>query len=115
MTSMDPVETNPGLYRTVFENDRVRVLEYRDEPGDHTGLHGHPDSVMVTLSSFERSITAGGRDVAVALWAGEVRWLDAQEHCGRNVGTTPTHSLFVELKEPNPTLSQQHRLGPSQS
>ena len=29
----DPTITDPGLYRVVFENDRVRVLEYRDHPG----------------------------------------------------------------------------------
>lgn len=32
----DPVTTNPGLYHLVFENDRVRVLEYLDGPGDST-------------------------------------------------------------------------------
>ncbi|GAB1513999.1 cupin domain-containing protein [Actinophytocola sp. KF-1] len=98
----DPVVTDPELYRVVFENDRVRVLEYRDMPGDATHLHAHPDSVMVTLSSFQRVITAGGREVPVDLPAGQVRWLDAQEHQGRNVGETPTRSVFVELKEPRP-------------
>jgi hypothetical protein len=32
----DPVLTNPGLYSVVMENERVRVLEYRDRPGDAT-------------------------------------------------------------------------------
>ena len=41
-------------YRTIFENDRVRVLEYTDKPGYRTTRHGHPDSVMYTLSSFRR-------------------------------------------------------------
>lgn len=27
---MDPVTTNPDLYKVVFENERVRVLEYKD-------------------------------------------------------------------------------------
>ena len=98
----DPVVTDPELYRVVFENDRVRVLEYRDMPGDATHPHAHPDSVMVTLSSFRRVISAGGREVPVELAAGEVRWLDAQEHQGRNAGETATHSMFVELKEPRP-------------
>ena len=53
----DPTVTNPTLYRTVFENDRVRVLEYRDHPGDVTTPHRHPDSVMVTLSGFDRRIS----------------------------------------------------------
>src|SRR5689334_23279560 len=57
----DPVVTDPQLYRVVWENERVRVLEYRDAPGDATHLHAHPDTVMVTLSSFQRVIAAGGR------------------------------------------------------
>lgn len=96
----DPADTNPDLYRVVFENERVRVLEYLDRPGDRTAPHRHPDSVMVTLSSFSRRISASGREVRVDLPAGQVRWLSAQEHSGENVGTTPTHSIFVELKEP---------------
>jgi hypothetical protein len=113
----DPVVTDPARYRVVFENDRVRVLEYRDDPGDSTRLHEHPDSVMVTLSAFSRVISAGGREVPVELGAGQVRWLDAQEHQGRNSGTTVTHSIFVELKEPRPASPTDAgpRLGPSSS
>jgi beta-alanine degradation protein BauB len=29
----DPVVTDPDKYRVVFENERVRVLEYLDSPG----------------------------------------------------------------------------------
>ena len=29
----DPTSTDPGLYTVVFENDRVRVLEYRTARG----------------------------------------------------------------------------------
>ena len=35
----DPVRTNPGHYRVILENERVRVLEYRDSPGDKTTPH----------------------------------------------------------------------------
>ena len=45
----DPTATDPDKYRVVFQNDRVRVLEYRDEPGARTSPHEHPDSVMITL------------------------------------------------------------------
>ena len=61
--------------------------------------HAHPDSVMLTLSSFRRRLSAGGRDVDVELLAGVSRWLSAQEHSGENIGETPTHAIFVELKE----------------
>ena len=96
----DPTQTDPDKYKVVFENDRVRVLEYRDEPGQRTSLHEHPDSVMVTLSGFDRRLIGeGGESRDVTLEPGLVRWLDAQTHSGENTGTTPTHVLFVELKE----------------
>jgi beta-alanine degradation protein BauB len=98
--SDDPVVTDPDLYRVVFENERVRVLEYRDEPGATTHPHRHPDSVMVTLSGFRRRVWAGGREVDVELSAGQARWVGAQEHVGENTGHTATHAVFVELKEP---------------
>jgi beta-alanine degradation protein BauB len=109
---MDPVTTNPELYRVVFENDRVRVLEYRDRPGDRTQPHRHPDSVMYTLSSFRRRLIHGEREVDVALTAGETRWLDAQTHAGENIGDTDSHSIFIELKEPG-ARSDGDALGPS--
>lgn len=98
----DPVQTNPDLYSVVFENDRVRVLRYRDGPGDRTHPHEHPDSVMVTLSSFDRRLVHAGREVDVHLDADEVRWLDAQEHSGENIGASVTRTVFIELKEPRP-------------
>jgi hypothetical protein len=109
----DPVQTNPDLYRVVLENDRVRVLEYLDRPGDRTLPHGHPDSVMVTLSSFRRRLWSGEREVELELPAFETRWLDAQEHSGMNIGDGPTHSIFVELKEPRPGEQESPQpLGP---
>ncbi len=112
----DPTETDPGLYRVLFENDRVRVLEYRDQPGDGTSTHSHPDSVMVTLSAFSRRLRHGEREVDVELPAFQARWLDAQEHSGSNIGRTATHSIFVELREPRPEASADDaRLGPSSS
>jgi hypothetical protein len=101
------------LYRVVFENDRVRVLEYLDHPGDRTRPHGHPDAVMVTLSSFRRRPWSGGREVELELPAFQTRWLDAQEHSGMNIGQTETHAVFIELKEPSEVAPRAEVLGPS--
>jgi hypothetical protein len=100
VVAADPTETDPDKYKVVFENDRVRVLEYRDRPGDRTSPHGHPDSVMFTLSRFERRLIHNGEHRDVKLDSGRVNWLAAQEHSGENIGSTETHVLFVELKEP---------------
>ena len=111
----DPILTNPELYRLLFENDRVRVLEYVDQPGDATQPHSHPDSVMITLSTVRRRLRSGGTEVDVELPALQARWLDAQEHAGTNIGSTPTHTIFVELKEPHGTADGAGRVGPSAS
>jgi hypothetical protein len=34
---------------------------------------------------------------------GRAYWLPAQTHAGENTGTTPTHVLFVELKDAEAT------------
>lgn len=95
----DPTTTDPDKYAVVFENERVRVLEYRDEPGQATQPHEHPDSVMITLSSFDRRLVGeNGESRDVRLEPGEIRWLDAQVHSGENIGSEPTHVVFVELK-----------------
>lgn len=99
----DPAITNPQLYRVVMENDRVRVLEYKDQPGDRTSPHRHPDSVMVTLAAFRRRLVGEAGHQDVELDAGQTRWLAAQEHSGENVGTSGSHAIFIELKEPRPT------------
>ena len=109
----DPTESDPDKYKVVFENNRVRVLEYRDRPGDRTSPHGHPDSVMVTLTGFERRLIHGEEHRDVKLEPARVNWLTAQEHSGENIGTSETHVLFVELKEPAPRASEgTAELGP---
>ena len=109
----DPTVTDPDKYKLVFENELVRVLEYRDLPGQKTSPHDHPNSVMRTLSSFKRRlINADGKYVDVDLPEGMTRWLDAQTHSGENSGDTPTHVLFVELKGAGPAGGGT-KLGPS--
>jgi hypothetical protein len=110
--SLDPAVTNPQHYKVVFENDRVRVLEYTDNPGDRTTPHAHPDSVMHTLSSFRRRLHAGGLHRDVEMPAGVTGWLPAQEHAGENIGDSPTHVLFVELKEVVAEQPDEVYLGP---
>ena len=110
----DPIATDPDKYKLIFENDRVRVLEYRDRPGDRTSPHRHPDSVMYTLSSFERRLIHDGQHRDVQMEAGRVNWLAAQEHSGENIGSTESHVLFVELKDsPAGPADGRAELGPS--
>ena len=110
--TLDPVETNPEHYSVIFENERVRVLEYTDSPGDKTTPHEHPDSVMYTLSAFRRRLHSGDVHRDVEMPSGLANWLPAQQHSGENIGDTETHVLFVELKGGD-TAAVKGLLGPS--
>ena len=100
-TSRDPVVTDGDKYKVVLENERVRVLEYRDSPGQRTTPHYHSDYVLCAVSSFKRKLTlSGGRDAVVEVRAGQVAWGKAQSHIGENIGSSDTHVLIVELKAP---------------
>lgn len=110
--SLDPIVSNPDHYKVVFENERVRVLEYQDRPGERTTPHAHPDSVMYTLSAFRRRLVSGDVQREVDLDAGTVSWLPAQEHHGENIGETPTHVIFVELKGTGGVAATTAGIGP---
>lgn len=108
LAAQDPLLTDGDKYTLVLENDRVRVLEYRDEPGEKTSMHSHRPFVLRALSSFQRRLTfADGRTMERSFVEGETLWMEAQSHIGENIGTTNTHVLLVELLEPRATKSPQ--------
>ena len=95
----DPVQTDSDKYKIIFENDCVRVLDYRDRPGDRTNQHRHPAFVLYALSGFKRSITLpDGKVLERQFKEGDVIWSNSQTHIGANTGETPTHVILVEMK-----------------
>ena len=95
----DPVHTDGDKYKVRVENDRVRVLEYTDKPGEKTQQHSHPSFVLVALSPFKRKITLpDGKELIREFKVGDVFWSDAQTHVGENIGGVPTHVMMIEIK-----------------
>jgi beta-alanine degradation protein BauB len=95
----DPAQTDGDKYKVIFENDRVRVLEYKDRPGEKTRQHKHPAFVLYALGPFKRRITLpDGKVMMREFKAGDVLYSEAQTHIGENVGSTPTHVIMVEMK-----------------
>jgi hypothetical protein len=95
----DPVISDGDKYKVILENERVRVLEYHDTPGQKTSMHHHPAFVLYALAPFKRKLILGdGRTIMREFKAGEALWSPAQSHIGENVGTTETHVVIVELK-----------------
>jgi len=99
--AQSPVETDGDKYKVVMENAQVRVLEYKDLPGEKTHEHRHPAFVLYAVSAFKRKIhLPDGKVLMREFKAGDVMYSPEQVHIGENVGTTPTHVIMVELKTP---------------
>jgi len=95
----DPVVTDGDKYVVKFENEKVRVLEYRDLPGEMTHEHRHPAFVLYAAAPFKRRIALpDGKIIIREFKAGDVLWSEAQTHTGENIGDTPTHVIMVEMK-----------------
>lgn len=95
----DPLEVAPEIYKKLFENDQVRVLELTAKPGDQIPEHSHPDHFVYAMSDAKLEITKDGISQVVEAKKGEVLWLNAETHSTVNTGPTEFHGLVVELKE----------------
>lgn len=105
--AQDPVDVNPGKYTVVFENEYVRLLEYKDNPGDKSVMHEHPDHLVYSMSEWEREFTSvDGTTTKGKAKPGDAFWAPGGKHFGKNIGTSPTHALIFELKN-NPGNSKQ--------
>ena len=97
--SIDAVAVAPDVYKVVFENDRVRVLEVRADPGAASPMHGHPDSVMHAVVDAHIVVTSpDGGEQRVDVPSGATFWNGATVHAVRNVGEDAVHFVRVELK-----------------
>lgn len=97
--AQDPVVTDGDKYKVLLENEHVRVLEYRDMPGEKTHRHYHPAFVLYAQEPFKRTITLpDGKVIQREFKAGDVIYSDAQTHVGANTGDAPTHVIMVEIK-----------------
>ena len=100
--SMDPAVTNPDHYKVVFENDRVRVLEYRSRPGLGVcgqGMHYHPAHLTVSLTGAKlKETTSDGKVSFPEVPPGTVFFSEAQTHSAEIIGGAGTRTYIIELK-----------------
>lgn len=103
--AQDAAKVAPHLYRVVFENDKVRVLDYASEPGTGVcgvGKHWHPGHVTVQLTSVKVRVTPeGAKPIEIDVPAGAVFWEPAVVHTTENVGRGASHAYIVEVKDAN--------------
>ena len=99
-SSQDPVPLYPENYKVLFENDRVRVLDFRLRKGATEKLHSHPANVTVFLTDVKIRFTLpNGETKLREARAGDAAYGEATTHSPVNIGED-AHGIIVELKTP---------------
>ena len=97
--AQDAAKAAPNVYKPVFENDRLRLLEVRMKPGDESAMHFHPNYLVYALEGGRVKLTAAsGESAEIDINAGDTMWREAEEHSALNTGDSELVALFVELK-----------------
>lgn len=100
--AQDPVKSMPKSYRVAFENEFVRVLEYRNRPGMGpcgTGIHYHPKHIDIFMTSFRARGIEDGKSFSGNPKAGDVHWYDAGTHEIENIDKTASTMFMIEIKD----------------
>lgn len=97
----DPVKVSPGVYKVLFENEQVRVLEMNLTPGQEDQTHSHPREVVYFLGAAQAQISLpDGKVVDKEIASGEVLYNEAWTHRVKNAGRSAIRAVIVELKKP---------------
>ena len=108
--ALDAMTAAPGHHAVLLENDQVRVLDTRIDPGEQTPVHTHSwPSVLyiVSWSDFIRYDADGNVLVDSRTWSSSPRegtalWsAPLGPHSARNVGQQQLRVIAVELKNPS--------------
>ena len=101
--AQDTTAVNPRAYRVAFENDRVRVLEYRSRPGLGVcgqGKHSHPAHLSMVSSDAKVKVTTDdGKVLTVEAKAGDMFWSPAEIHTTENISGHSVRSFIIEVKD----------------
>jgi hypothetical protein len=96
----DVLKVIPENYKLLYENALVRVIEARVPPGAEEKPHRHMRGVSICMTEYtvESRILPDGQWVRSDRKHGTVYWSESSLHILRNVGTTTSHTIRVELK-----------------
>lgn len=99
MAYIDPVTASPKHYKTLMENDQVRVLEMTLRAGDTDQQHSHPDETVYFVRGGKVKIhLPDGQAVEANLPDGHVMWHEAWTHTVENAGGSDITAIIVERK-----------------
>lgn len=90
----------PDKVKVLFENDKVKVLDFKLKPGEETGMHSHHNYIVYFLVAGKMMTTMpDGKSEESEVKAGDISWSDGITHNNKNTGKTEAHALVIELKD----------------
>jgi quercetin dioxygenase-like cupin family protein len=110
--SEDPLTVAPHMYKKLFENERVRVMEVTFNPGDSILAHSLPDHHVYAASGDMLKISKpDGTSVDADIKTGDVLFIPAETHRAKNMGKRTIKLIVSELKEPRPAKKDEKKDG----
>ncbi len=95
----DAVNQASGQHTVLFEDDKVRVLKVRVEPGAKASMHWHPRNINYVLAGGQlRFDKPDGTSVVIDLREGQVTSSPETSHAVENIGSATVEAVQVELK-----------------
>jgi hypothetical protein len=96
---LDPLKVCKNTQHLILENQFVRVIDDQIPVGGSEPLHRHRHGVAVYINSYtNEQITQAGKRTIGEHKAGTASWVEGTVHTVKNTGTTPSHSIRIELK-----------------
>jgi mannose-6-phosphate isomerase-like protein (cupin superfamily) len=99
MAYIDPVAASPKNYKSVLENDEVRVLEMILKAGEKDAVHSHPSETVYFVKGGKARIhLPDGNNAEIDLPDGHVMWHEEWTHQVENIGNSDIRAIIVESK-----------------
>ncbi|HEY5997859.1 MAG TPA: cytoplasmic protein [bacterium] len=99
-TAQDVAAVAPKNVKVLVDNDRVRVLDVLDKPGEMEPMHFHPDFVTVGLGTTRIKVTTpDGKVVEKERKLGDAVYSGPVTHSIENIGPADFHVIVIELKK----------------
>src|ERR1043166_986339 len=100
VTAQDRGATGSGVYKSLLDNDRVRVLQANFKPGDKVDMRNYPNHLMYAVTDGTLVfIPAGRTGYEVNFKAGEALWFPPLARATENDSDQEVRVLLVEFKE----------------
>lgn len=99
----DSLKAAPKIFKKVFENDKVRVLDATIKKGAKVPDHVHPDMLAYVVTGGQAELTLPGAEGTKKkekqeFTPGQGMFIAAGSHAAKNTGKTDIKLVVVELK-----------------